>query len=121
MDAADLDRIAEQLFANFVAWDLDAVAQMLAPDAVITQNGRSAPGPEALATIGSLRAVAGDHHYEDVRRTTGDHTVVEEHRVVSVTPAGVPLDLPACVVIRVNADGQITAIDEYVDTAPLLR
>ena len=121
MQPADLDDIAERLFAFFVAWDLDAVANMLAPQATITQNGRTTPAVEALAAIGALRSVIGDHRYVDVRRTFGERTVVEEHRVVSTTPAGVAVDLSACVVIRVDDSGMITSLDEYVDTAPLLR
>lgn len=121
MQPADLDNIAERLFASFVAWDLDTVAGMLAPDATITQNGRTTPATEALGAIGALRSVIGDHRYVDVRRTFGERAVVEEHRVVSTTPDGVAIDLSACVVIRVDDDGLVISLDEYVDTAPLLR
>jgi ketosteroid isomerase-like protein len=119
MDQLTLDDLADKLFAALTLYDVDSVSQMMAPGAVITQNGASSPAAEALSAIARLRSVVGDHSYQDVRRTFSEDTIVEEHRVVSTTPAGVDIDLAACVVVRVNDDGLITAIDEYVDTAPL--
>lgn len=121
MDSAQLEDIAERLFAAFVAHDLDRVATMVAPDVVLTQNGVSSSFAEARVALGGLRNVLGDHRYEDVRRVVGDSAVVEEHRVLSTTPAGRIVDLAACVVLRVNDAGLITALDEYVDVPPFLR
>ena len=119
MDADDLEAIAARLFDAFVAHDLDLVESMLAPGAILTQNGTALPWSEARPMIEGLRDVLGDHVYTEVRRVTGDHAVVEEHHVVSTTPAGDAVDLAACVVLRVNADGLITQLDEYVDPTPL--
>ena len=74
---------------------------------------------EARVWLPALRDVIGVHRYEDVRRTIGDDTVVEEHAVRSTTPAGKDLDLAACVVIRVDDDGQIVGLHEYVGPTPL--
>lgn len=115
MAAVDLDALAERLFAAFVAHDLPVARAMFADDATVTQNGRTLPIDEMLVEIAALRGVLGDHRYEDVRRVIGDGAVVEEHRVVSTTPAGDPVDLTACVVIRVDDAGLITEVDEYVD------
>lgn len=120
MNANELDQTAERLFAAFVAHDLDAVGAMMAPGAQVTQNGASQSWAEARVMIAGLRDVLGDHRYTDVRRVVGDHSVVEEHHVRSTTPDGRQVDLAACVVIRVDGDGLITELDEYVDTAPLL-
>ena len=117
----ELDAIAGRLFAAFVAHDLDAVEAMLAPDAVVVQNGTEMTWAEARPILAGFRDVLGDHRYTEVRRVTGNQVVVEEHHVLSTTPDGRKIDLPACVVIRVDADRLITRIDEYVDTAPLLR
>ena len=73
-----------------------------------TPNWRNTP-------LEGITAVLGNHHYEDVRRVTGDHAVVEEHRAVSITPSGHAVNLAACVVVRVNDAGLITSLDEYVD------
>lgn len=117
MDATDLDQLAERLFAAFVAHDLDAVSALMTPDATMHQNGAGAAFAQMRPMLEALPAVLGDHHYEDVRRVVGDRAVVEEHRVVSTTPAGHAVNLPACVVIRVNDDGLITSLDEYIDVS----
>lgn len=121
MDADALEDIAARLFNGFVAHDFDLVTSMMAPDAVMVQNGNEMTWDVARPMIEGLRDVIGDHHYTEVRRTTGDNTVVEEHNVVSTTPKGKDIELFACVVVRVNDDGLITRLDEYVDTAPLMR
>ncbi len=117
----DLDQIAEQLFAAFVAHDLDRVQSMLTPDATMTQNGSGSTFARARPMLEGMTAVLGNHRYEDVRRVVGDHAVVEEHRVVSTTPSGQPVDMAACVVLRVNDDGLITSLDEYVDLSGFPR
>ena len=115
MTAPDLDAIAQALFDAFVAGDLGLVRTLCRPDATITQNGATASLDDALVAIAGMRSVVGDHRYEDVRRVIGDKAIVEEHRVVSTTPTGKPVDLAACVVVRVDDDGLITEMDEYVD------
>lgn len=119
MDAAALNDLADRLFDAFVAHDLDTVVEMMTPDAVVVQNGNSLTVAEARVMIESLVGVIGDHRYEDVRRVVGEQAIVEEHRVRSTAPGGHDVDLTACVVVRVNDDGKITSMDEYVDTAPL--
>ena len=119
MDEAALDDLADRLFGAFVAHDLDVVAAMMAPDAVIVQNGNRSTFVEARSWLETIRNVIGDHRYEDVRRVIGDDVIVEEHQVRSTTPAGKQLDLAACVVVRVDGTGRITSLDEYVDTAQL--
>ena len=61
----------------------------------------------------------GQFRYEEVRRVTGANAVVEEHLVRSTTPKGVKVEIPACVVIRVDDQGRITSIDEYADVSSL--
>ncbi len=119
MDAAALDDLADRLFDAFVAHDLDTVVEMMTPDAVVVQNGNSMAVAEAMVMIESLVGVIGDHRYEEVRRVVGEKAIVEEHRVRSTTPSGHDVDLTACVVVRVDDDGKIISLDEYVDTAPL--
>ena len=119
MDAAALNDLADRLFDAFVAHDLDTVEEMMAPDAAIIQNGNRMPFAEARVMIEGLVGVLGDHRYEQVRRVIGADAVVEEHQVRSTTPGGHEIDLAACVVVRVNGDGKITSLDEYVDPTPL--
>lgn len=119
MDASDLDRLAGRLFDAFVAHDYDLVESMLAPDATLTQNGVTNRFADARPRLEAITQVIGDHRYDDVRRVIGDDAVVEEHRVVSTAPTGRSIDLAACVVIRVDSDGLITSLDEYVDVSDL--
>lgn len=120
MDAVALNQLADRLFDSFVSHDLETVVEMMTPDAVVVQNGNSMVVAEAMVMIESLTGVIGDHRYDDVRRVLGDNVIVEEHRVRSTTPGGHDVDLVACVVIRLDDDGKITSMDEYVDTAPLV-
>lgn len=115
----DLDDVAERLFANFVAHDLDAVEAMMAPGATITQNGVTSVFVEAKPRLERLPSRIGNHHYENVRRLIGTTFVVEEHSVVTTTPAGVHLNIAACVVLRVDEAGRIISLDEYLDTAAI--
>lgn len=115
----DLDALCARLFDAFAAHDLDAVAEMLAPGATITQNGTRMPWAEAREMIAGLMEVLGDYRYEDARRVVGDRAVVEEHLVTAELPNGEAIRLHACAVIRVDDDGRITEIDEYVDPTPL--
>jgi ketosteroid isomerase-like protein len=117
MDEAELDQIVERLFAAFVAHDLDLVESMMTPDATLSQNGAGGSFAAARPMLEGITSVLGSHHYEDVRRVIGDHAVVEEHRVVSTTPAGQAVNLAACVVVRVDDAGLITSLDEYIDVS----
>ncbi len=119
MTDRSLEDLAARLFEAFVANDLDLVESMMAPGATLTQNGVTSSFTDARPMLEGIRGVIGDHRYENVRRVVGDHAVVEEHDVVSTTPKGVAVNLAACVVIRVDDDGRITSLDEYVDTASL--
>jgi ketosteroid isomerase-like protein len=119
MDTAALNDLADRLFDAFVAHDLDAVEAMMAPDAVLVQNGKRSTFAESRVWLETITQVLGDHRYEEVRRIAGDGAIVEEHQVRSTTPGGQAIDLAACVVIRVDDAGRIVSLDEYVDTAPL--
>lgn len=119
MDEASLHQLADRLFQLFVEHDFDAVGQLLAPDATLTQNGNTSTYAEARPMLEGITAVIGDHRYENVRRVVGTDAVAEEHDVVSTTPDGRSLRLFACVVIRVDDEGRIVSLDEYVDPTPL--
>lgn len=119
MSGIDLDDLCVRLFDAFVAHDLDEVESMLAPDATITQNGHTMSWGEARPMLAAITDVVRNHRYEDVRRVVGAGAVVEEHTVVAESPSGRPLRLAACVVVRVDDDGRITSLDEYVDVPDL--
>ncbi len=115
----DLDDLCARLFDAFVAHDLDAVEAMLADGATITQNGRTMTWAVARPMLAAVTDVVRDHRYDEVRRVVGDHALVEEHTVVATSPTGRPLRIAACVVVRVDDDGMITSIDEYLQVPDL--
>lgn len=119
MSNPELDTTCARLFDAFVAHDLDTVEAMLASNAVIVQNGNSMTWEQARPMLAGITDVVRNHRYEDVRRVIGDRAVVEEHTVVAESPSGRPLRLAACVVVRVDDDGRIESIDEYVDVPDL--
>lgn len=121
MDIPELNRLADRLFGSFESHDLDSVAAMCAPDAIVTQNGRTASWAEFRPGLEALLTWFGDHRYEKVRRVFGTNTVVEEHQVVSTTTDGKAVDLAACVILRFDDEGRLTSLDEYVDTSSLLN
>ena len=57
--------------------------------------------------------------YSDIRRTVADRVVTEQHLVTLSRPDGVKVSCDVCVVVRFDADGLITRVDEYLDTAAL--
>lgn len=121
MAKPDLNQIADDLFEAFVAHDYDRVSTMLAPDATLRQNDMPPSSfSESRKILEMLPGIMGDHTYEDVQRVVGDNAIVEEHRVRSTTPKGVELNMAACVVIKVDDEGLITKINEYLDPKPVM-
>lgn len=112
--ADELHRVADRLFGAIVDHDLDEVEACFAPDAVIRQNGRVSTVADLRGALAAIRGRLGPHRYDDVRRVVGDGAVVEEHRVRAATPTGDEVDLAACVVLRVDGEGRVTSLDEYV-------
>jgi ketosteroid isomerase-like protein len=115
----DLETRTARLFDHFARQELDGVSDLFAPDARVRQNGTPEHGIEGLLTmIKGLKSGGVTTEYSDVRRTTGDAFVVEQHLVRLTRPDGVSASTDACVVLHFDAEGLITSIHEYVDTAP---
>ena len=65
-----------------------------------------------------------DRRYEVQDRQIFDEGFVQQHVVHAHDSGGAPLSFRACLVVRVNPDGLIGRIDEYLDPAdlaPLMR
>jgi ketosteroid isomerase-like protein len=115
----DVDAIADRLFTAIEAGDVDAVTALYADDAVIWHNfdGVEQTPEDNVKVLAWLTAKVTDLRYEDVRRTPLADGFVQQHVLRASTAAG-RLDVPCCLVVRV-AEGRITRIDEYLDTAQL--
>ena len=112
--------IAEQLFKAIEAGDIDAVRALYAPDIVVWHNndGIEQPGDDNLRVLQWVIANLADRRYEVVRRAAIEGGFVQQHVLHAVAPSGDPIAMPACMVGLV-ADGRITRLDEYLDSAHL--
>ena len=124
MDPIEVEAIADELFASFEEHDYERSRAMFAPDARSWSNLRSIES-DVDGLLGNLPVMLesiGRHRYTDVRRIVGVDGFVEQHRVVFARPDGTELDLgDVCVVVRLDADGLVTRLDEYLDTHGLRR
>jgi len=114
----DLDARTAQLFDIFESQEFDGIDTLFAPDAQMKQNGNPEHGLDGLlAFVQGLKHEGVRVKYSDIRRSIGDGVVTEQHLVTLTRPDGVSATTDVCVVLRFDADGLITRIDEYTDSA----
>ncbi len=112
--------VANRFFNGLLAGDAEALEAVFAPGATFWQNFSDGiqRRDEFLPRFGRLASLVTDLHFEDVRRTGTSAGFVEQHTLCGVTPAGEPMAIRGCFLGTVQ-DGQITAIEEYLDSAQL--
>ncbi|MFM7271626.1 MAG: nuclear transport factor 2 family protein [Actinomycetes bacterium] len=103
--------------------DLEAVATMYAPDAVIAINvmPRELGAEAGLAVLAELHRRATSVRYEVLEVIPTEHGYVQRHVLHVVVPASGDqaeraLAVPACLVVRLEGE-RITRLDEYLDSA----
>jgi ketosteroid isomerase-like protein len=113
--------VADDLFGAIEKGDVDAVRSIYSADAVIWHNTDDVEQTvdQNLATLQWVCDNLAERAYEDVRRTEYDGGFVQQH-TLRFTKNGERRGLPACIVATV-ADGKITRIDEYLDSAHVAR
>jgi ketosteroid isomerase-like protein len=116
------DDVAEQLFAAIENGDVGTVRDLYSPDAVIWHNtdSREQSADQNLATLMWVVENLAERRYEDVRRSVTDRGFVQQHMMRWTKADGTRAELPACIVATC-ADGLITRIDEYLDSAHVAR
>lgn len=111
--------LAKRFFDCVEAGDVDGLVACYAPDARIWHNtDRAEQTPaENRATLKAMVARILDREYADRRLQAFPGGFVQQH-VLKATRAhdGVRVELPACIICQV-ADGKITRLDEYFDSA----
>ena len=117
------EEFAHRFINATAAGDLETVAAMYAPDAVIAINVMPRPlGPDAgLAVLAELHERAASVRYEVLEVIPTEQGYVQRHILHVVVPARgeqaeQALAVPACLVVRVE-DDRITRLDEYLDSA----
>jgi ketosteroid isomerase-like protein len=115
---SDAPALADRFFAAIEAGDIAAVRDLYAPDAEIWHNTDGVvQGPDDNArTLSWIAANLRDVSYTEVRRSATDDGFVQQHVLVATNRAGDRVEVPACIVTRI-ADGRITRLDEYLDSA----
>lgn len=99
------------------AGDLDTVAAIYHPDAVVwhSNDGIEQPASANLQTLRWMAANLPGFGYANVRRYAIDGGAVEQHDTVVPLPGREPLVMAACIVVRVDDEGRIMRLDEYLD------
>lgn len=110
--------VADDLFGAIENGDVERVRSIYAPGAVIWHNfdGVEQNVDDNLRVLGWMTSTFKVRSYDDVRRKEWDDGFVQQHLLRLTKQDGTVVELPACIVATV-ADGKITRIDEYLDSA----
>ena len=111
--------VLARFLAAIEAGDLDAVRGAYHPDAVIWHShDRSEESVEHnLRTLAWITTHLPGLRYTNVRRHGFSGGVVQQHDTVVAVPGSATLTMTACLVVRIDDDGLITRVDEYLDSA----
>jgi ketosteroid isomerase-like protein len=114
--------LAARLAAAIEAGDVDAVRDLYAPEIVVWANFDDArrDRESALRVLSWLVSSTTRRHYEITRRVEIEGGVLQQHVLHGTTDSGNDFAMPACLVLRVDGE-HITAIDEYLDPAPITK
>jgi ketosteroid isomerase-like protein len=114
----DIDELASRFFQALERGDVATAGECYAPDATIWHNyDRAEQARDANLRV--LRWVVDNVaglRYEEVRLVVLDDGFVQQHVLRGTAPNGTPLEVPAMMRVTV-ADGRITRLEEYLDTA----
>lgn len=121
MNSAQLDTLADQLFAAIEHGDRDALAALWSDDIVVWRQGggRERDKARGLKVIEWFIDATAQRRYEVLDRRIFDGGFVQQHVVHATATDGRPLQFRACLVVAVSPAGLITRIDEYLDPADL--
>jgi ketosteroid isomerase-like protein len=114
--------LAERFFKAIEAADIEAVREIYAPDAEIWHNtdGVVQTREDNARTLTWVTTNLQGMAYTDIRRSATDDGFVQQHTLVATNRAGQRVEVPACIVVRI-ADGHITRLDEYLDSASVTQ
>ena len=112
-------RCADEFFRATAADDWEAALAVAAPDMILRQSdGRAGRFADSVPYLRSMRATTGPWEYLDVRRLVTNDGFCEQHVVRFHGPDGGTSDYDVCAVGRIDSDGRMTRLDEYVCAAP---
>ena len=122
MTDRELRELCTRYFDAIERHDLDTVAQCCAPDFTFWVNlgGAEIGREQSLATLRDGHAVLRRRSYDDRRIDTFDSGFLARYSVSCVQHDGRRFSLSACVVAQCRK-GQITHLDEYLDSSKFRR
>ena len=118
MNESSALEVAERLFSSIMRGDVAGVRACYAPNIEVWHNN-DAQVQDAETNLRALTWVTQnikELRYEEIRRQATPSGFVQQHVLRGIAPNGKALELPACIVCTV-ADGKITRLDEYLDSA----
>jgi ketosteroid isomerase-like protein len=120
-----IERLAHDFITATGDGDLETVAAMYAPGAVIWINatGTEMPAADGIGVLAALHRRAAAVRYEVLEVIPTAQGYVQRHILHVTVPAredrpAQDLAVPACLVVRVR-DGLITRLDEYLDSGQI--
>ena len=118
----EIQALAKRFFDAVEAGDIETVHGCYAPDARIWHNtdGAEQSRDDNARTLRGFARLISSRVYAERRLHVFDGGFVQQHELRGVRPDGVAVKLTACIVCAV-ADGQITRLDEYFDSAQVAR
>lgn len=116
---SDTLEIADRLFRAVEAGDIELIRnELYAPGFTIWHNydGRYQTTDENLKMLGWLTRHVRNVRYEEVRRQEITGGFLEQHVLRGELADGTKIEAPTCMIGYI-ADGKITRLEEYLDTA----
>jgi len=113
-------QLLDRITAAAMAGDGSDLFNIYTEDAVIWHNhdNREQTVAQNVKLLERMPQWVTDREYADRRIQVFEGGVVQQHTLKGTRiSTGEPIALHACVVVRVNEDGKITRLDEYLDSA----
>jgi ketosteroid isomerase-like protein len=109
-----IDAVAARLFDALRSLDVDAMRDLLTPDAVRWANLSGAEDDVAslLGMLEAERAVFSEHSLALTRQLAADGGFVLQLVMSGTTHGGAKVEVPVCLVVTVDGD-RVSRIDEY--------
>jgi len=118
MTAQEFLDFAERFIGAIQAGDAETVRACYAPDARIWHNndGIEQTVDQNMRVLNWFMRTLPDRRYRVIRREALPDGFLQQHVLEATLPDGAPWAMDACLVVRM-ADGRITRLDEYIDSA----
>jgi len=120
--SVDVSRdVADRLFDAIERGDYATVDGMWADDVLVWHSGdpKDNQRGRALKVIRWFMDVTSTRSYEILDRQFFDGGFVQQHLLRARRSDGASIELRVCIVIKVDAKGLITRIDEYFDPSDM--